>query len=44
MTSNEKVINYKILDLVIIYNFNIKFDFFRNYTKKLQIFFAWDHL
>ena len=27
MTLNEKVINYKILDLVILYNFDIKFDF-----------------
>ena len=26
MTLNEKVINYKILDIVILYNFDIKFD------------------
>ena len=35
MTLNEKVINYKILDLVILYNFGIKFDFIQDYMKKL---------
>ena len=35
MTSNEKVINYKVLDLVILYNFDIKFDFIQDHMKKL---------
>jgi hypothetical protein len=35
MTLNEKVINYKILDLAILYNFDIKFNFIRDYMKKL---------
>jgi hypothetical protein len=35
MTLNKKVINYKVLDLVILYNFDIKFEFIRNYMKKL---------
>jgi len=35
MTSNKKVINYKVLDLVIPYNFDIKFDFIRDHMKKL---------
>jgi len=35
MTLNEKVINYKVLDLVILYNFDIKFDFIRDHMKKL---------
>jgi hypothetical protein len=43
MTLNKKVINYKVLDLVILYNFDIKFDFIRDYMKKLW-FFAWNHL
>jgi hypothetical protein len=37
-TINEKVINYKVLDLVILYNFDIKFDFIRDHIKKLWIF------
>jgi hypothetical protein len=37
MILNEKVINYKILDLVILYNFYIKFDFIRDHIEKLQI-------
>jgi len=40
MTSNDKVINYKVLDLVILYNFFIKFDFIRDDIKKLWIFLA----
>ena len=40
MTSNEKAINYKVLDLVILYNFVIKFDFIRDDIKKLWIFLA----
>ena len=39
MTLNEKVINYKVLDLVILYNFDIKFDFIWDHMKKLWIFF-----
>ena len=39
MTLNEKVINYKVLDLVILYNFDIKFDFIQDHMKKLWIFF-----
>ena len=35
MTLNEKVINYKVLDLVILYNFDIKFDFIQDHMKKL---------
>ena len=35
MTSNEKVINYKVLGLVIFYNFDIKFDFIEDHMKKL---------
>jgi hypothetical protein len=35
MTLNKKVINYKVLDLVILYNFDIKFDFIRDNIKKL---------
>ena len=34
----KKVINYKVLDLVILYNFDIKFDFIRNHMKKLYFF------
>ena len=39
MTSNEKVINYKVLDLVILYNFNIKFDFIRAHMKSYEYFY-----
>ena len=35
MVSNEKVINYKVVDLIEIYNFDIKFVFIRLYLKKL---------
>ena len=35
MTLNENVINYNVLDLVILYNFDIKFDFIRDHMKKL---------
>ena len=38
MTLNEKVINYKVLDLVILYKFDIKFDFIWDYIKKVMIF------
>ena len=44
MTLNEKVVNYKVLDLVILYNFGIKFDLIQDDMKKLWIFFAWNHL
>ena len=34
---NEKVINYKVLDLVILYNFDIKLDFIpRSYEKVMN--------
>ena len=33
-----KVINYKILGVVNLYNFDIKFDFIRDHMKKLQIY------
>jgi len=35
MTLNEKFVNYKVLDLVILYNFGIKLDFIRDHMKKL---------
>ena len=39
MILNEKVINYKVLDyLIIIYNFDIKFDFILDHMKKLLFF------
>jgi hypothetical protein len=33
MTLNEKVINHKVLDLLILYNFDIKFKFIRDHMK-----------
>ena len=44
MTLIEKFIDYKVLDLIILYNFDMKFDFIRDHMKKLLIFFAWKHL
>jgi hypothetical protein len=38
MILNKKVINYKVLNLVILYNFDIKFNFIRDHMKKLRIF------
>ena len=35
MTLNEKIINCKVLDLIVLYNFDIKFDFIRDNRKKL---------
>jgi hypothetical protein len=35
MTLNEKVINYKVLDQIILYKFDIKFNYIRNHMKKL---------
>ena len=35
MTLNENVISYNVLDLVILYNFDIKFDFIRDHMKNL---------
>ena len=35
MILNEKVINYKILDLIKLYNFGVKFNFIRDHMKKL---------
>jgi hypothetical protein len=43
MTLNEKVINYKVLDPIILYNFGIKFDFIRDHMKNYD-FFVWNHL
>ena len=43
MTLNKKVINYKVWYLIILYNFDIKFDFIRDYMKKLW-FFMWNYL
>ena len=40
MILNKKVINYKIVDLIIIYNFDIKLDFIRDDIKELWIFFT----
>ena len=42
MTINEKVINYKILDLVKLYSFGTNFVFIQYHMKKLPTFFAWD--
>jgi len=39
MTLNEKVFNYKVLDLIILYNFDIKFNFIQDHMKKLWIFY-----
>jgi len=39
MTLNEKIVNYKVLDLVILYIFCIKFDFIQDYMKKVMKFF-----
>ena len=44
MILNEKVVNYKVLDLVILYNFGVKFDFIRDHMKSLWIFFMCNHL
>jgi hypothetical protein len=38
MTSNEKPFNYKVVDLVENYKFNIKFISIRVHTKKLRFF------
>ena len=38
MTLNEKVVNYKVLDLVILYNLDIKFDFIRDHMKSYEFF------
>ena len=35
MTLNEKVVNFKVLDLVKIYNFALKFVFIQGDMKKL---------
>ena len=36
----KKIINYKILDLVIHYNFDIKFDFIQDHIKKSFDYFC----
>ena len=38
MTLNEKVFNYKVLDLIILYNFDTKFDFIRDHMKSYDFF------
>jgi transposase len=38
MTSNGKILNYKIVDLVESYNFHIKFTSIRVHAKNLQFF------
>jgi hypothetical protein len=38
MILNEKIINYKILDLHVLYNFDVKFDLIQDLIKKLWIF------
>jgi hypothetical protein len=43
MISNEKVINYKVLDLVNPYNFDIKFTSSEISWKSINLF-ALDHL
>ena len=40
MTLNESVVNYKILDLIKLYNFDIKFVFIRNHMKTLWNFLS----
>jgi hypothetical protein len=35
MILNEKVINYQVLDLFILYNFDTKSDFIRDHMEKL---------
>ena len=38
MILNEKLINYKVLDLVNLYNFNIRFDLKQDYMKSYEFF------
>jgi hypothetical protein len=38
MTSNGKILNYKIVDIVESYNFHIKFTSIRVHAKNLQFF------
>jgi len=40
MTSNDKVINYKVLDLVILYNFFYKVWLHSRWYKKVTNFFG----
>ena len=35
MTLTVKFVGYKVLDIVILYSFNLKFDFIRDHMKKL---------
>jgi hypothetical protein len=35
MTLNKNIINYKVLDLVILYNFYIKFEVIQDHMKNL---------
>ena len=43
MTLNENVINYIVLDLIILYNFDIKFDFIRYYIFCVEPFVGTGH-
>jgi hypothetical protein len=38
MTLNKKVIIYKVLDLIILYNFDIKFNLIRDHMKSYEFF------
>jgi hypothetical protein len=38
MISNQKYLNYKVIDLVKCYNFNLKFIFIEHQMRKLQSF------
>ena len=38
MILTEKVINYKTLDIVNLYNFDINFDFIPSHIRKLNLF------
>jgi len=39
MTSNVRFIIYRVLDLIILYNFDIKFDFIQDHMEKNINFF-----
>jgi len=41
MTSNKKLFNYKVIDHIEGYNFNIKFVFIQVYMKTLWIIFLY---
>ena len=37
MSSNEKIINYKVLDLVELYNYDIELIYIQSHLKILEI-------